>query len=504
MQGTDPGPSNTSNTSSKGTPSHWDRLPRELKDLVLERSSALTRLSTGALPAWQLQRLGTAARVSLWLETLETDWAGDLARLPRVPDSSLVFRHMRSRGMFERVRALGAAGRWVLRRAAVRNGWRDLLGLPDGPAGPAGGGGGGGGGAGGDVAVADADAEELARAAAAEGAVWLLEETLVGRQMLPAGQALVPRLAELAAAGGQLDAVRWLHAASPDQAWTPAAMDLAAAGGHLDVVEYLHEHRTEGCTQYAMDRAAAFGHLPVVRWLHEHRGEGCTKWCVREVAVVGHVEVLQYLHEHYPQHFADLGEHGFDRAWRLPVLRWLHGAGLIRNPQATLDNLVRSSDPRGVQWACATFGLAVTQAQFEDACQLDEREVVRWMLTQPGIRVTDTAARRAVEGRSDGVIRVLIAHDPALLGSITDSIVALCEVDFVAWMHWRYPQGFGQHALEAAVRSDRMAVAQLILDRVKGIEWDFDVARSLAVGEHADGMLGVLDNAASVGAKGDN
>ncbi|CAK4647445.1 unnamed protein product [Aphanomyces euteiches] len=44
-------------------------------------------------------------------------------------------------------------------------------------------------------------------------------------------------------------------------------MDLAARGGHLEMVQYLHLHRKEGCTPQALAEAAANGHLEVVKYL---------------------------------------------------------------------------------------------------------------------------------------------------------------------------------------------------------------------------------------------
>lgn len=50
-------------------------------------------------------------------------------------------------------------------------------------------------------------------------------------------------------------------------------MDLAASGGHLKVVQWLHANCTKGCTVNAMDEAAFNGHLQVVRWLNQNRTE---------------------------------------------------------------------------------------------------------------------------------------------------------------------------------------------------------------------------------------
>jgi hypothetical protein len=76
-------------------------------------------------------------------------------------------------------------------------------------------------------------------------------------------------------------------------------MDLAAAGGHLEVVRWLHENRSEGCTVWAMNRAAGGGFLEVIRWLHENRNEGCTIQAMDLAASGGHVEVVRWLAQNY-------------------------------------------------------------------------------------------------------------------------------------------------------------------------------------------------------------
>ncbi|CAN0392796.1 unnamed protein product, partial [Ectocarpus sp. 12 AP-2014] len=45
-------------------------------------------------------------------------------------------------------------------------------------------------------------------------------------------------------------------------------MDLAARGGHLDVVQWLHDTRTEGCSDAALALAAGRGHLATVQWFY--------------------------------------------------------------------------------------------------------------------------------------------------------------------------------------------------------------------------------------------
>ena len=107
----------------------------------------------------------------------------------------------------------------------------------------------------------------------------------------------VPRLCvrdacSLAAAGGHLEVLQWLHSTGcPFDTVTCAA---AAAGGHLKVLKWLH---STGCpwdseTSYC---AAAGGYLEVLKWLHNTRCLWDEDTCFA-AAEGGHLEALKWLH----------------------------------------------------------------------------------------------------------------------------------------------------------------------------------------------------------------
>jgi hypothetical protein len=97
-----------------------------------------------------------------------------------------------------------------------------------------------------------------------------------------------------AAMNGHLYTIKWLHK-NRSEGCTTDAMDLAAKNGHLDVVEWLHINRSEGCTTVAMDDAARTGQFKVVKFLNNNRTEGCTKAAVDSAARNGHLIIVKYL-----------------------------------------------------------------------------------------------------------------------------------------------------------------------------------------------------------------
>ncbi|KAF0696198.1 Aste57867_13030 [Aphanomyces stellatus] len=139
--------------------------------------------------------------------------------------------------------------------------------------------------------------------------------------MTPPRRNAASRAMHIAAAGGHLEVVQFLH--SKLVPCTTVAMDDAASRGHLNVVQWLHVHRNEGCTTNAMDGAAANGHLALVQWLHFHRPEGCTVGAMNGAATHGHLSVLKFLHTHRSEGFS---HRAFDSAiahGHTSVVRWL-------------------------------------------------------------------------------------------------------------------------------------------------------------------------------------
>ncbi|KAL2915795.1 hypothetical protein HK105_204742 [Polyrhizophydium stewartii] len=208
---------------------------------------------------------------ALLLEVFETDWQGDLTALPSnkffFSNLDALLRRIRTRSMHARIKALKAINfNGGLDQAAIINGWTDLL-----------------------------DFEEPGRigfSAARCGGIAVLENLVDERKVV----VLEVEHAELAAAFGHLELLKWLAARMPDGSWSTTVMDWAAGNAHLDCVKWLSANRTEGCSTDAMDDAAGNGHLDSVKWLHDNRTEGCTTDAMDGAAKKGHLAVVKFLH----------------------------------------------------------------------------------------------------------------------------------------------------------------------------------------------------------------
>ncbi|KAI8851268.1 hypothetical protein BC829DRAFT_387730 [Chytridium lagenaria] len=98
---------------------------------------------------------------------------------------------------------------------------------------------------------------------------------------------------EGAARNGCVELVKYLHDMGAEI--TAHVLTLAAWGGRLDVVQFLHENCIEGYLPQAMELATRCGNLNVVKYLHEVCGMKVTAFHVVDAADRGNLELLKYL-----------------------------------------------------------------------------------------------------------------------------------------------------------------------------------------------------------------
>ncbi|ETL79021.1 hypothetical protein L917_20265 [Phytophthora nicotianae] len=137
-----------------------------------------------------------------------------------------------------------------------------------------------------------------------------------------------------AAASGNLELVKWLHASGYDNG-AKDAMDAAARAGHFDCVKWLHLNRQEGCSPYAMWSAAMRGQLPMVQWFHFIRAE---EWAIQDmdwVARRGHLDVIKWLDANKLWRCSDYSAKEIYRNGPLRVASWLYN----HYPEQTPVNL---------------------------------------------------------------------------------------------------------------------------------------------------------------------
>ncbi|KAL2917403.1 hypothetical protein HK105_203067 [Polyrhizophydium stewartii] len=407
----------------------WDRMPAEIQGLILDAAGPFTKFTAGVLRALDLAGLPYELREQIWQDAVECEWQGDLSVLPDVSDGTLSALPIRSRWMLKRVAAEAFADGTVTQRVAIRNFWGDIIEFDD--------------------------PDELARAAASEGAVWLLRLLIAERKQ-------VTPHSDLAAA--------------------------AAVRGHLGTIIFL-----DGLMQRqpwgvkVMNGAAKYGHIGVVRWLAANRKDGCSATAMNEAAKNGHLEVLQFLHTQYPHFVLSKSSSVFSFATDLRVLQWAHSHALIKKPQALLDTLAFGSPVASVQWVCATFGLRVTREMFWKACEGGRLALARWLLDQPEVEIDAASAEVVTRWSNTDMVRMIVTRNPECLGVIVLSVAMYDQHKILAWLHSNYPGCVTQDTLECAVAQGCLNTVIFLLEKVADVEWDLESARMSVIGDQSEG-----------------
>ncbi|KAL2914093.1 hypothetical protein HK105_206351 [Polyrhizophydium stewartii] len=356
----------------------WDRMPAEIQSMILAHAGVLTLWLNGRIDH---TKLNLELFKSMLCDVFETNWQGELIRLPFDEFEEEYFYEpywrIRTRSMHARVKALRFNNLDEgLEQAAILNGWNDLL---------------------------DFDKPEgIAFNAAICGSIVMLEHLVDERKAVTLDKKHVivtahfghlellkwlggrmpdgswsTQVMDEAAGNGHIDCVKWLHANRTEGCKT-RAMDGAAFEGRLDVVKFLHTNRTEGCTTIAMDYAAKNGHLAVVEFLHSNRTEGCTKIAMQQAALFGHADVVEFLHKNRSEgNVAEAVEIAVEwnylaviqrihslapelitpevvdkavKSGRFPLLDWIIGNTPVRPTDKSLTFVVTYGQMRAVYW----------------------------------------------------------------------------------------------------------------------------------------------------------
>ncbi|KAL2916585.1 hypothetical protein HK105_204018 [Polyrhizophydium stewartii] len=444
--------------------SHWDRLPQELRRLVVRWAGILTQFSTGQLLSTELGSLSVAQQERIWAEAFEHDFQGDLAALPHLDDPSRVLPGIRTPAMLERAREAGLVWGAMVEQVAIRHGWTHMLdfGHPS----------------------------ELAMSAAAVG-----DEALLRNLVQVHGAHVTAELANMCARSGSLPLVRWIHERLSSDHWAFDAAEIAAATGSLELVEWMHSQGIE--SRSTLHSAAVAGQLHIVRWLFDHNIRNLDENTLGETARNGHLDVLIFLREQLPQAFDNAPSDEFDYTTDLRVLKWLHSLGKLDSLNKSLTAMIDSGDIEGVRWVCDTAGVRITRLMFLQACAKNRAQLARWMLTQPGIAVDESVINNAIWSRAMSLISVLMTHSNAAFETVARKMAIVGDCQMIEWMHLRHSGSVTQRTLELAVEHERVDVVRFLLDQIGSVRWDLDAARLLAARRGRPAAAAVLDEHAA-------
>ncbi|KAL2911063.1 hypothetical protein HK105_204653 [Polyrhizophydium stewartii] len=478
-------------SSASGTADgHWGRLPTEVKHRIIRMSSPLTRFGLGWLAAPDINDFD--GQRDMWLEIFETDWQGDLASLPR-PRAFFVnketARMIRTREMFARAARLDWFDLWSLQHAVVRNRWEDLLDM--------------------------SNHTKMASIAAAENAVWLLEQLLVKKrkdsdlsewldEAIKNGatdttrlllDTIEPtehhaRLVECALMSGSLDIVKLLFERKPE--WFAGVnASCATYKGHLDIVKFVHEKDACVFDERSMTEAIRNGHVDVVDFLWQHRRVGFPPHILNEVCRSGHIAVLTYLIEHCHVELCALdlsllmGSSKpaavlpiFDAMVRPDMQIGLHQAVYSGNAVfakrvfahgnfSVFPNItwtpIKTNNLQMLKLLHENGITEVSARTLEDAAAAGSLRTIKYAVEQMGAELPPKLIEKAAAGGHLELVKWL--HEQrgqSATAFVMDHAAASGNVDLVKWLHARPKSKASKAAMNKAAANGHLAVVEFL------------------------------------------
>ncbi|KAJ8525104.1 hypothetical protein ON010_g16012 [Phytophthora cinnamomi] len=255
------------------------------------------------------------------------------------------------------------------------------------------------------------------------------------------------RTVEIAAAAGDLEAVRWLVERYRPKQYLTKTVAAAAANGHLHILRWLFDNHHEigywGCTE--MCGALLNKHSEVVEWLRKNAvpHKDSLKKVMEAAAAAGNVEVVEWL-------FKECHASAEDALWSAQTNETVGGGEV---------------DPRELRdhWTLDRLGPACkgrSPALLEVAAWNGHLEIVEWLHSELRVPFSPTVWHAADNGHLD-VVKWLhengYKHGRA---AVMDSAAMYGRLDVVKWLHEHRAEGCSEQAMDGAALEGHLEVVQ--------------------------------------------
>ncbi|KAL2914807.1 hypothetical protein HK105_205739 [Polyrhizophydium stewartii] len=306
-------------------------MPAEIQRKILSHSSPFTKFINELLLGAELRGLPMKQREQVWQDAMDVNWQQDLRQLPPI-DHNKAKLSLPSRGMLDRLRGVWKDFEWI--DAVIRHGWLDM--------------------------VADCPADDVACAAAKQGAVELLLHAIdVRKSGVP-----IKNLVSNAAHNGHFELVKLLMDRVPDEKWSSEIATCAIAKGNLDMIIWMNKRHPTSFDSFAMDYAAQFDHLHINN----------------------NLEMLELLYKRYRDRLS-----AETRKYLLlfvssdkQVIEWLAARELLA-PKNLIEYIAGKGKTGILAWAIKRFGIELTERHLHGAFQMHHTALLKWAFTTGGV-----------------------------------------------------------------------------------------------------------------------
>lgn len=355
--------------------------------------------------------------------------------------------------------------------------------------------------------------------------------------------------------------LKWLQM-HPDVAFkvTGCMADFAALGGHLDALRWLHAHDWERCSSKVLNRVVKNDQVHVARWLYEHYPEGyfeelhdacrylpTVQWALQEygwncerkriawmeqtvewaaywhdrsdvldfilsirpdvncgdamdiaaergdlalvqrlhalhatatteamdsAAAMGHLDIVQWLHEHRSEGCTTKAMNYAAASNHLDVVQWLHANRTEGCTAEAANGAASHGHLEMIQWLHAHIPECFTAQAMDRAAAFDHLDVIQWLhlYRTEGCttRAMDTAASK---GHFEIVQWLYQYRSEGCTAEAVNSAARHDHLQIVQWFHQNLPQLCTQSALDQAASSGHLAIVQYLTVHCN-LKWD--------------------------------
>ncbi|KAH9088925.1 hypothetical protein LEN26_019356 [Aphanomyces euteiches] len=245
-------------------------------------------------------------------------------------------------------------------------------------------------------------------------------------------------LVDLAALGGRMDMLRYLHEIS-HAGYSHQAVNWAAVKGDVDILAFLLHHYDIKATDMALHHAVEHRHLNAATLLWNHGYRSCSSETVLAVVKRGTVEMLEWLHLHMP-HNVNFPPDTIDTMHmaafhgRLDMVEWLHHNRKEGCTSAAMDLAARGGHLQVVQWLHRHRMEGCSVRAMDWAAECGHVHVLDWLHANRSEKCSGDALAKALRHQQWAAVDWLRAHYSDL--SCANAMVQALSTDDLTTLHW--------------------------------------------------------------------
>ncbi|ETM31930.1 hypothetical protein L914_20576, partial [Phytophthora nicotianae] len=188
------------------------------------------------------------------------------------------------------------------------------------------------------------------------------------------------------------------------------SMDWAALGGHLDVLQWLDANRNDGCSPEAVNGAAEAGHFQILLWLNSHYSAQWTSQAMDYAAQGGQLEIVKWMHDNRTKVAnTTAAMNSAAESGHLDVVKWLHG-NRTEGTTSAMNNAAANGHLDVVKWLQVNRSEGCTTRAMDLAAGGGHLEMVRWLPSNRAEGCTTEAVDGAASERHLDVVKFLYVN----------------------------------------------------------------------------------------------